>query len=98
MADAAPAGRPAETILAKPQAVPGPVQPYYERTPMSTPTCPPAPAWIGWRRVTCGRSRGKWEPVVAGTTERECSDKLFRLLTGSTGHADTCVLPVGEEP
>jgi hypothetical protein len=62
------------------------------------PTCPPAPAWIGWQRVRDGRSHGKWFPAVSGATERECSDKLFRLMTGTAGHTDTCVLPLGTEP
>jgi hypothetical protein len=69
-------------------------------TPCSAPALfptPPAP-WIGWIRRPTAQTAGRWRPAVDGQTERECSDKLFAMLTGTTGSASTTILPAGEKP
>jgi hypothetical protein len=57
-----------------------------------------AAPWIGWVRMATAQTVGRWRPAVEGQTERECSDKLFALLSGTRGHADTMIIPSGQKP
>lgn len=58
----------------------------------------PRAAFRAWKRVPDGRWKGKWILVALGATERQASDRLYDALKGTTGPADTCVLPADQEP
>lgn len=58
----------------------------------------PEPAFIGWRRGHVAGRSTRWVPVCGGETERECWQRLSKLIDTAAGHNDSVILPRGTEP